>query len=117
MKHLFFLLLEDTSFLARRHEHLQLFLRVHHRAAVGAVKAERLDHGLRGAVHQANERGEDAHEQLERSNDPHRGCFRPFERDPFRRQLAEDDLERCDDEKCQRHRDAVRCRRCQIGRQ
>ena len=108
VEHLLFLLLEDARLLAGGHQHLQLFFRVHHRAAVGAAEAEHLDHPLRGAVHQPDERREHAHEDLERAHQPHRGGLRPFERDPFRRQLAEDDLERGDDEERQRDGDAVR---------
>ena len=50
VEHLLFLLLEDARLLAGRDEHLQLLFGVDHRAAVGAVEAERPDDRLRRAV-------------------------------------------------------------------
>ena len=40
VEHLFLLLLEDARLLAGRHQHLQLFLRMHHRVAAGAAQPE-----------------------------------------------------------------------------
>ncbi len=66
VEHLLLQLFEHARFLAGRHQHLQLFFGVHHRAPIGAAEPERLDDRLRRAVHQANERPEHAHEELER---------------------------------------------------
>ena len=43
VEHLLFLLLEHAGFLARRHQHLQLFFGVHHRVAAAAAQAEQVD--------------------------------------------------------------------------
>ena len=94
VQHLFFLLLEHPRFLARGHQHLQLFFRVDHPAVIAAAQPQHPHHALRRAVHQPDERPEHAHEQLERFDQPDRRRLRPLERDPFRRQLAEHDLQR-----------------------
>jgi hypothetical protein len=108
VEHLLLLLLEHAGFLARGHQHLQLFFGVHHRAVVGAFQAERGDDRVSGAVDEADERPQRAHEQLERAHDPHRRRLGSLERDPFRRQLAEDDLDGGDDGECDGDRDRVR---------
>ena len=89
VEHLLLVLFEHARFLARRDEHLQLLFGVNHRAPIGAVEAKQLDHRLRRPVHDADERPQHAHEQLERTHDPHGRRFSAFERDPFRRELAE----------------------------
>ena len=108
VEHLLLLFFEHAGLLARRHQHLEFFFRMHHPAMIRAAQAEQFDHGLRRAVHQPDERPEHAHEQFQRPHQPDRRRFRTFERDPFRRQLAEHDLRRGDDRECDRHGDAVR---------
>ena len=58
MEHLLLALFEHAGLLAGRHQHLQLFFRVHHRVAAAALQPERPDDRLAGAVQQADERRE-----------------------------------------------------------
>ena len=76
VEHLLFVLLEHARFLARGHQHLQLFFRVHHRVAAAAVQAEHADDGPARAVQQPDERPERLHEQLGRLDDEQRRRLR-----------------------------------------
>ena len=65
MEHLFFLLFEDAGLLARGHQHLQLFFRVHHaRGSRDPRMPSRFTTALPHSVQQPDERPERRHEQF-----------------------------------------------------
>ena len=90
VEHLFFLLLEHAGFLARGHQHLQLFFRVHHRAPIGAVQPEHLDDRLRRCRAPARMNGQNSRMKISSGCDHHSAVASDRSQgDPFRRQLAE----------------------------
>ena len=108
MEHLLFVFFEHSRLLARRHQHLQLFFRMHEAVAARGFHPEHAHHRPAHAVEHADERLEHAQKQLGRFRDDERDLFGILQRDGLRRELAEHDVQRGDDGERDRERDRVR---------
>ncbi len=64
VQHLLLVLLEDAGFLARRHEHLELLFRVHHRVTARCAQPEEADRAPAHPVQQRDEGPERDHEHV-----------------------------------------------------
>ena len=108
MEHLLFMLFENTRFLTCRHEHLELFLRVHEAMLSGSVQAQHAHHGPSGPIQESDEWPECPHEQLGRLDHQQGGRLRALQRDRLGRELAQNDVQSGDDDECDGNGDAVR---------
>ena len=117
VQHLLFVFFQHAGFLTGRHQHLQLFFRVHRAMAARLAQTEQIDDGASCAIQDVDERTQHPLEQLRGLHHEHGRLFGALQRDRFRHELAKHDVKRGDHDERNRGGDGVRRGERDGGRQ
>ena len=111
LDHVLLGLVHEAGVPARRHEQFQLLGRVEAPLLAAAFEADRPHDGVAQRIQHRDPRPEQRQHRAERPDDPERGRLRALEREAFRHEFAEHDVEDRDERKGATHRDGLGTRR------